>query len=556
VSSPSDIVLFLGHLHPLLVHLPIGLIVLLALLELFARTAKFRQANANSGLILALAVPAAIATVICGWLLSQAGGYQDKLLQYHKWTGIGTATVCALAGLLYRLDLKRAYRVCLFSTVGLLVVAGHYGGSLTHGSDYFVRYAPRPIRAWFTAPAKVAAPASNRVDIAQVAVFPAVIQPVLQQNCVSCHGPEKSKADLRLDTIDAVKKGGKSGPAVVAGKSADSDLIKRIRLPLTDDDHMPPDGKPQPSSDEIALLQWWIDAGAPADKKVGELKASPRVTQILAAKFGAPGATLALKKVAPKPLAEVLPQTAKLADDLGVALTPLSPQEPWLQCNASIAGTNFADAELAKLSALGPNLRWLDLGGTAVSDAGLAHLAKMPNLTRLHLERTRVTDAGLEKLAGLSELEYLNLYGTEVSDPGLDQLQKIPKLKQIYVWQTKVTPAAAKAFADARLDEDQLQQWQEQIAQLNAKIRDAHVSVDVGTILAAPVSTNSVSTNAGPINAQCPVSGKPIDPTKTVIHKGLLVAFCCDDCKAKFQQDPTPYLAKLEPKKESSTSTK
>jgi YHS domain-containing protein/mono/diheme cytochrome c family protein len=535
--------------------LPIGLIVLLALLELFARTAKFQHANANSGLILALAVPAAVVTVICGWLLSQAGGYQDKLLQYHKWTGIGTATACALAGLLYWLNLKRAYRVCLFSTFGLLVVAGHYGGSLTHGSDYFVRYAPARIRGWFLASAKTPAPpATNRVDVAQVAVFPGVIQPVLQQNCISCHGPEKSKADLRLDTVAAITKGGKSGPVLVAGKSAESELIKRLRLPMTDDDHMPPDGKPQPSSDEIALLQWWIDAGAPADKKVGELKASVRVTQILAAKFGVPSPTLAVKKVAPKPLAEVLPQTAKLADDLGIALTPLSPQEPWLQCNASIAGTNFADAELAKLAALGPNLRWLDIGGTAVSDAGLAQLATMPNLTRLHLERTRVTDAGLEKLASLTELEYLNLYGTEVSDAGLDQLQKIPKLKQIYLWQTKVTPAAAKAFAEARLDEDQLQQWQEQIAQLNAKIRDAHVSVDVGTILAAPISTNSVSTNAGPTNAQCPVSGKPIDPTKTVIHNGVVVAFCCDDCKAKFQQDPTPYLAKLEPKKETQTT--
>ncbi|HTL18942.1 MAG TPA: c-type cytochrome domain-containing protein [Patescibacteria group bacterium] len=556
MSNPPDIVLFLGHLHPLLVHLPIGLIVLLALLELFSRMTRFKTANSNSGLILALAVPAAGVTVICGWLLSQAGGYQDKLLQYHKWTGISTACACAVAGLLYSLDLKKAYRVCLFSTVGLLIVAGHYGGSLTHGSDYFVRYAPARIRSWFSAPAKAPAPATNRVDVSQLAVFPAVIEPVFQQNCVSCHGAEKSKGGLRLDKFDAVTKGGKGGPAVVAGKAAQSELIRRMRLPATDEDHMPPDGKPQPSSDEIALLQWWIDAGAPSDKKVAELKATTRVSDILAAKFGGPTSTRVVKKVAPKPLNEVLPQTLKLSEELSVALTPLSAQEPWLQCNASIVGTNFTDAELAKLSILGPNLRWLDLGGTGVTDAGLAQLGTMPNLTRLHLERTRVTDAGLARLTALNDLEYLNLYGTEISDSGLDELQRMPKLKQIYVWQTKVTPAAAKAFAEARIDEDQLQQWQEQIAQLTAKIRDAHVAIDVGTILAAPVSTNSAATNAAATNLKCPVSGKPIDPTKTVTHDGVVIAFCCDDCKAEFQKDPKKYLAKLESKKETETTPK
>lgn len=553
-------VLFLGHLHPLLVHLPIGLILLLALLELFARTGRFSQANANTGLILSLTVPAIVVTVVCGLLLSQAGGYQDKLLRWHKWTGIGTAAACGVAALLYWANLKTAYRVCLFSTVALLVVAGHYGGSLTHGSDYFVRYAPAPLRAWLSPAAKPATPAStNKVELAQVAAFPRVIQPVLQQDCVSCHGPEKAKGGLRVDTFEALMKGGKAGPVVVAGKAAESDLLKRIHLPLTDDDHMPPDGKPQPSGEDIALVQWWIDSGASPDKKIGELKTSVRVTQILAARLGAPSPVQTAKKVTPKPLKEILATSADLGEELGVALTPLSSQDPWLQCNASIAGTNFSDAELVKLSKLGPNLRWLDLAGTAVTDAGLTQLASMPNLTRLHLERTGVTDAGLAQLSTLSDLEYLNLYGTAITDSGLDSIQTLPKLKQIYVWQTKVSPDGAKAFAAARLDEDQLQQWQDQIAQLNAKIRDAHVSVDVGTILVSTnslnSSTNTVSSTATPVNEKCPVSGKPIDPSKTLLHNGMLVAFCCDDCKEKFQKDPAPYLAKLESKNKKPTST-
>lgn len=547
MSHPSDSVLFFGHLHPLLVHLPIGLILLVGFLELLALFPRFRQANSNAGLILALAVPAAAMAAICGWLLSQAGGYQDKLLQWHKWFGISTAVACALAAVLYRFNLKTAYRWCLFPSVACLIVAGHFGGSLTHGTDYFVRYAPAPFRAWLSGQPKVAAVKTNQVELAQLPVFSGAIQPVLRQNCVSCHGPEKAKGGLRLDTFEALAKGGKSGPALVAGKAADSELVRRIRLPLTDEDHMPPDGKPQPTAEELTLVQWWIDAGAPADKKIGELKASPRITQLLAARCGYPAPVE--KKVAPRPLKDVLAQAGSLADELSIAITTLSPKDQWLQCNASIAGTNFDDHALAKLAAIGANMRWLDLAGTAVTDAGLNQLGAMPNLTRLHLERTKIGDQGLPQLAKLGQLEYLNLYGTAITDTGLDELQDLPKLKQIYLWETKVTPEAGKAFAEAHTDHDQLQHWQEEIDQLNAKIRDAHISVDLGTILPSVTST-ATSTNAAAVNTVCPVSGKPIDPAKTVVHNGVVIAFCCDDCKAKFQQDPGPYLAKLESKKE------
>ena len=548
MKEPSDIVLFLGHFHPLLVHLPIGLVLLLAAIELLGRFPRFKQVNSNVGLILALAVPAAAIAAFCGFLLSKAGGYQENLLALHKWTGIGTAIACAIAGILYLLNRKTAYRVCLFSSTALLIVAGHYGGSLTHGTDYFARYAPGPLRTLLGGAAKPAISQTNKVEVAQLPAFTGVVRPVLQQNCVSCHGPEKSKAGLRLDTLEGIHKGGKSGPALIAGKAAESEIIKRVHLPASDEDHMPPDGKPQPSRDDVALMEWWINAGAPADKKVSELKPTPRVAQLLASRFGAPAPVE--KKTEPKLLHDVQAQVSTLSDELGVAITALSPQEPWLQCNASIAGTNFGDTELSKLMALGANLKWLDLAGTAVTDSGLARLSAAPNLTRLHLERTGLTDTGLVQVAALNDLEYLNLYGTAVTDTGLTQLEGLPKLKQLYLWQTKVTPAAGKTFAEARTDQDQLQRWQDEIDQLNAKIRDAHISVDLGTIVPAPVSTNAA------VNTLCPVSGKPIDPSKTVVHNGVLVAFCCDDCKATFEKDPTPYLAKLEQKKEPQTTTK
>ena len=551
MSNPPEIALFFGRLHVLLVHLPIGLIVLLALLEALARTPRFRQVNVNVGVILGIAVPLSILTALCGWLLSLGGGYQERLLQFHKWTGIGTAAALLVAGVLYRVGLMKVYRCCLFTSLAVLIVASHFGGSLTHGSDYLTRYAPGPLRGWLNSQPKAApAPAEAKPkEVTQIPTFNGVVLPILQQNCVSCHGPQKSKGGLRLDSFLAVLKGGENGAVVVPGKAKESDLIKRLRLPIDSDDHMPPQGKPQPTADEIALIQWWVDAGASSDKNIGELKLPANIQRILASRFGAPPPVE--KVVNPKQLNEIMPSASSLSDELKVPITALSSKEPWLQCNASIAGTNFGNQELAKLSSLAPNLRWLDLAGTAVTDAGLSTLEPMRNLVRLHLERTAVTDSGLAAVAELPNLEYLNLYSTVITDAGLESLQKMPKLKQLYLWQTKVSPEAGKEFAEARTDQDQLQRWQEEIEKLQAKIRDAHINVDVGSMLAAVPSTNSP-----PINAECPVSGKPIDPAKTVLHEGTLIAFCCDDCKAKFQKDPKPILAKLnlskEPKPETS----
>ncbi len=90
--------------------------------------------------------------------------------------------------------------------------------------------------------------------------FDAEIRPLLNKHCVSCHGPTKQKADLRLDAKSWAFKGGESGPAIVSGKSAESPLYERIAA--TDDAlRMPPTGSPL-SADEIARVKAWIDSGA------------------------------------------------------------------------------------------------------------------------------------------------------------------------------------------------------------------------------------------------------------------------------------------------------
>ena len=106
------------------------------------------------------------------------------------------------------------------------------------------------------------------------------------------------------------------------------------------------------------------------------------------------------------------------------------------------------DSELALLKDLG-RLESLHLGGTDVTDEGLAHVAGLIALKRLHLEKTKVTDAGLAHLAGLESLAYLNLYRTGVTDAGLVHLEGLKNLKSLYLWQTKVTPEGAEKLGQA-----------------------------------------------------------------------------------------------------------
>ena len=281
-------VLFLGRFHPVLVHLPIGGLILLGLLELLAKFTRFSDAAHSNRLILGLTAVASIATALLGWMLSQSGGYDPQLLPWHRWAGFAVAVACALTWLLNRLGRTRAYQLSLLATLAVLLVASHLGASITHGSDFLTQFAPGPFRSLLRAYSRPAAAPGATPDLTQRRVFAEFIQPILERRCATCHGPEKHKADLSVESYETLLKGGKDGPVLVAGKALDSPMIYRLLLPPDDDDHMPPQGKPQPTLAEIAALQWWIDCGAPGDKTVGDLKPGAEVQRILGAAQTAP----------------------------------------------------------------------------------------------------------------------------------------------------------------------------------------------------------------------------------------------------------------------------
>lgn len=276
-TNEPELTQFFGNFHPLILHLPIGFLCLLGILEALAVLPRFRQVAAGNRVILILSVPATAVTALTGWWLGAGEGYDPELLGWHRWLGVAVVALVPLLLLAQVRSWIPAYRLGLLVTLVLVGAAGHFGGSLTHGQDFLARHAPvrlRPFLGGHRTPAKPhsATPAAGQKP-ADAPVFESHIQPILDRTCVSCHGPEKAKGHLRLDSLAAALKGGENGPTIVAGKATGSSLVERIRLPLSHDDHMPPEGKPQPTPEQVALLAWWIDAGAVPGKSARELGA-------------------------------------------------------------------------------------------------------------------------------------------------------------------------------------------------------------------------------------------------------------------------------------------
>jgi mono/diheme cytochrome c family protein len=105
-------------------------------------------------------------------------------------------------------------------------------------------------------------PASDKKDV----TYAADIKPIFDKSCIKCHGPEKQKAKLRLDSRDAALKGGQDGKVVEPGKSAESVLIANVAHLGDEDEWMPPpdnkDKIPMLTKEQIGLIRAWIDQGA------------------------------------------------------------------------------------------------------------------------------------------------------------------------------------------------------------------------------------------------------------------------------------------------------
>ncbi len=462
-----DIVRFVGRFHPLVLHLPIGMVTLAILLELtrlFSKGEDKKRGGAGS-LVLGFSAASAVVAVILGFLLYQGGGWDDsKLAEQHMWRGIFFASAMIVTFLAKMWSDAAGGSGAWFAKASLLVstavmgIASHDGGSLTHGENYLTEEAPAPIRKALGLPPKdgkggSGAPAASPE---QLVVYTDLVAPILEKRCTNCHNADKSKGKLRLDSYELIVKGGKNGSSIEPGNLEKSHIVARILLPKDDEEHMPPEEKPQMEEHELAVLKWWIASGADPKKTVAELNPPADVkvalaklgggssksgaTAVAKADGGAPATGAAAKGPPADPALKT--QVAGFSKDFPGALTFESQQSPYLTFTAVSLREHLDDNAFQKLAPVVKHLVTADLSATKVTDKSVALLSGAENLRMVRLSETGVTDASIDALVKLPKLESVNLYGTAVTDGGVQKLAGLPNLKHLYLWQTKVTPQA------------------------------------------------------------------------------------------------------------------
>ncbi|MGC2404200.1 MAG: c-type cytochrome domain-containing protein [Acidobacteriaceae bacterium] len=414
---------FLGRFHPLVVHIPIGLILLVPMLEFAGR---YRPALLEGAMfVLSLSLVSCLVALMFGYLLAYGSGDTGPGVSRHMWGGIAL-TIGVLACTLLRSSPgppRAVYPYMLACVLGLLAWTAHQGGSLTHGDKYLTEYMPAPLKH-LIGMGTVQAKAFDYPD----SFYARHIYPILDSNCVVCHGEQKVKGHLRLDTYDRLLRGGSDGAVVIPGVPDRSTLLRRITLPPSDKKFMPSDGRPPLKPEEITWLRAWIQQGASEQAKtlVGiNLPDDEPLPQV--ADYSA-----------------LMPEIASTARAQGITLVPVSRNlKDGLILNTTDAGAKFGDQQLAGLAPLAPYIVEAQLARTSVTDAGLATLGKFAHLRALHLDGTAITGSGLSNLAQLTQLNYLNLSETKVTQASIAPLTAMKNLRHLYLYDTPAQPATA-----------------------------------------------------------------------------------------------------------------
>jgi uncharacterized membrane protein/mono/diheme cytochrome c family protein len=315
-ASPADRPwwgwVLLGRMHPLVVHFPIGLLTVAAVIEAAHLLRRRPLPSEAATWCLALGLAGAVASVFLGTLNAAhqtVTGDAAITLERHRmlgWMAVVAATAALGVGQLARRGLRArtplVYLGLVCVTSAVVGATGHLGGQMVYGEEYLSGAlpwnqtdaavsrvavtaraavpdsAPRPIKpaaapaasaAATPAPAATAAPAAGpEPPVAPVVAHQAAsvdfardVKPILEATCVECHGPDKVKARLRMDSVEALQKGGKSGALLKAGDPENSLIMRRV-LGLDGEDQMPLDKDPLTEA-QIDTLRRWIAAGAP-----------------------------------------------------------------------------------------------------------------------------------------------------------------------------------------------------------------------------------------------------------------------------------------------------
>jgi uncharacterized membrane protein len=446
-----DIMRFLGRFHPVILHLPIGILTL-ALLQEFA--SLFSREVQSTRSIMFFAAASSVVAVIAGFLLYQSDldGEATDLGNRHLWGGIAFSCVTIVAYIVKSWTDAGAgaawmYRSLLVVSAGVMGFASHDGASMVHGTDYLSKYAPAALKPLLGGKVENVAAPDDAQEVDPL-VYQDVIAPMMEEKCWKCHNPDKIKGKFRMDTYELLVKGGKEGPGLVAGDATKSNIVIRCELPIEDDERMPPDEKPGLTDEQLTVIKWWINDGASPTLTIGAAKAPADVAAILSKQ----------KPVAKKPTVSSTTESAPVEapsdtqrESLKTAIAELQKTFPGSvqfesQASSGLTFTSvsmrgkFSDDDTVKLGPVIAALVSADFSASLITDQSLALLSSATGMRTLRLSETKITDAGMDTIAKMSSLESLNIYGTEITDAGLQKLGSLPNLKRLYVWRSKVTP--------------------------------------------------------------------------------------------------------------------
>ena len=385
----------LGKSHLLWVHLPIGFIFLALVLTLL----KWKKPEAPYLILLPLiwrlATLASIFSVFSGLLLSE--NQEGTNLFFHQYAGIFLTM-----GLITYLIFNKNF-ILIFIGI-LFVITIHLGASLTHGEDYLFKKKKKEI-----------------TQLNEVELYEDAIVPIFKAKCFSCHKPGKSKGDLDLTSYE--KMGDKE------------ELVRRTHLPKSHKEFMPSNGKVPLSKEQLAILSYWVEIGAPKTKRLAQLQLDAKRKSMFESFF----------KLNENPLLSLNVKPAKydhLAKN-GFMIYPIFRQSSLLE----VKYTGKGKPDLKLLQEVKKQVVWLDLSNTGLRNEDLKIVGQLENLFKLNLSKNDISDQGITALGKLKHLTEINLYKTKVSTEALNQILQMPNINKIYVWETELPPLYLDSIA-------------------------------------------------------------------------------------------------------------